>query len=276
MALKLKGKAAVVTGGGSGMGREIALEYAAQGAHVVVSSNVPEQDEAVAQECRDAGGTAIAVPADVRSESEVAALVDRCVVEFGSIDILVAAAGLDIRESKTREDRHLRFMTLEQWNRVLETNLTGTFLSAREALRHMIQAGSGSIVTFSSGTVRFPPAGVGAYVSSKFGIEGFTKVLAQEVLGNGIRVNAIQPGGLTDTDFFPVWMTDEERAVMHKPGVIRALAVYIASDEASFVTGRSLVASEWNKERGIVLCPCAMCTTPNARLAIEWRGVTAL
>lgn len=276
MALTLGGKTAVVTGGGSGMGREIALEYAAQGARVVVSSNVPEQDEEAAQACRDRGGTAIAVPADVRSESDVRALVERSVSEFGSLDVLVAAAGLDVRESQTREDRHLRLLTLEQWHRVIETNLTGTFLCARAALGPMIEAGSGSIVTFSSGTVRFPPPGLAAYASSKFAIEGLTKVLAQEVLEHGVRVNAIQPGGTTDTDFFPVWISAEDRARMHSPSVIRALAVYVASDESRFVTGRSLVATEWNKERGIVLCQCAICTTPNARLAVEWRGVTAL
>jgi 3-oxoacyl-[acyl-carrier protein] reductase len=276
VALTLAGKAAVVTGGGSGMGREIALEYAAQGACVVVSSNVPERDEEVALACRDAGGTAIAHPADVRSEADVAALVDRSLSEFGALDVLVAAAGLDVRESRSREDRHLRHLTLEQWSRVIETNLTGTFLSARAALPHMIEAGSGSIVTFSSGTVRFTAPGLSAYVSSKFGIEGLTKVLAQEVHEHGIRVNAIQPGGLTDTDFFPAWVTNEDRAAMHRPSVIRALAVYVASDESHYVTGRSLVAAEWNKERGIALCPCEICTTTNPRLAVEWRGVTAL
>jgi len=276
VALTLAGKSAVVTGGGSGLGREVVLEYGAQGARVVVSSNVPEQDEAVAQACRDEGGVAIAVSADVRSEADVRALVERCVSEFGGIDVLVAAAGLDVRESKSPEDRYLRMLTLEQWNRVIETNLTGTFLSVREALAPMIAAGSGSIVTFSSGTVRFPNPGLAAYVSSKFGIEGLTKVLAQEVLEHGVRVNAIQPGGTTDTDFFPVWIGEEERAAMHRPSVIRALAAFLASDDSRFVTGRSLVATEWNKERGIVLCPCSICTTPNARLAVEWRGVTAL
>ena len=276
MALKLEAKTAVITGGGSGMGREIAVEYAAQGASVVVSSNVPEQDETVAQACREAGGRAIAVAADVRSETDVRALVEQCLSEFGGLDILVAAAGLDVRESQTREDRYARYLSLEQWSRVIEVNLTGTFLCAREVLPHMIERGSGSIVTFSSGTVRFPIPGVAAYVSSKFGIEGFTKVLAQEVAEHGIRVNAIQPGGTTDTDFFPVWVDDEQRAGMHRPSVIRALAVYVASDESHFVTGRSLVATEWNKERDIMLCPCSICTTANPRLAVEWRGLTAL
>lgn len=265
----LEGKSAVVTGGGSGLGREIALEYAAQGARVVVSSNVPEQDEHVAQTCRDQGGVAIAVSADVRSEADLCTLVERCVSEFGGLDVLVAAAGLDVRESQAREDRHVRMVTLEQWTRVIETNLTGTFLTVREALRHMIEAGSGSIVTFSSGTVRFPRPGLGAYASSKFGIEGLTKVVAQEALAHGVRVNAIQPGGITDTGFFPDWTSEHERAAMHEPSVIRALAVYVASDESRFVTGRSLIATEWNKERGIVLCRCPLCTTPNALTLVE-------
>ncbi len=255
----LEGKTAVVTGAGSGLGREIALEYALQGANVVVSSNVPEQDAAVAAECVEAGGTAIAVTADVRSETEIQALVARAVSEFGGLDICVAAAGMDVRQTGDREDRHARNLSLDHWNTVIQTNLTGTFLTAREALRHMVDAGSGSIATFSSGTVRFPKPGLAAYASTKFAIEGLTKVLAQEAEPFGVRVNAIQPGGMTDTGFFPEWTTGEERAAMHQPSVIRALAVFVASDESSAVNGESLIAADWNRERGLVLCPCSAC-----------------
>jgi NAD(P)-dependent dehydrogenase (short-subunit alcohol dehydrogenase family) len=97
----LTGKVAIVTGGGSGIGREIALEYAASGAAVVVTSNVGEQDEAVAKECRDAGGRALAMSADVRDESAVRALVGRCLDELGRVDVLVAAAGLACAATRT-------------------------------------------------------------------------------------------------------------------------------------------------------------------------------
>jgi 3-oxoacyl-[acyl-carrier protein] reductase len=257
----LTAQAAIVTGGGSGMGREIALEYAERGLSVVVSSNVPENDEAVAAECRAAGGRAVAQPADVTDEAAVEALVARCVAEFGGVDVLVAAAGTDIVDVPGPRDRYLDRLSAEQWRRVIDVNLTGVFLCVRAVLPRMVDGG-GSIMSFSSGTVRFPPPGLSAYVSTKFALEGFTKVVAQEVAEHGIRVNAIQPGGITDTDFLPAWIPPEERTDWHQPSVIRALAAYLASDESRFVTGRSLVATDWNKERGIVLCPCSRCTTP--------------
>src|SRR5207244_1459877 len=110
---------------------------------------------------------------------------------LGGVDVLVAAAGLDVRESGMREQRHLRHVTLAQWNTVLGVNLTGTFLCAREVLPHMIERRSGSIITFSSGTVGRPLPGLAAYVSSKAGIEALTMVLALEVSDYGIRVNAL-------------------------------------------------------------------------------------
>jgi 3-oxoacyl-[acyl-carrier protein] reductase len=258
----LNGRAAIVTGGGSGMGREIALEYSEQGLSVIVSSNVPENDEAVAAECRATGAAAIAQPADVTDEAAVDTLVARCMAEFGRVDVLVAAAGTDITDVPGPRDRYADRLTAEQWRRVVDVNLTGVFLCVRAVLPHMVEGGGGSIMSFSSGTVRFPPPGLSAYVSTKFALEGFTKVVAQELEEHGIRVNAIQPGGITDTDFLPAWIPAEERLDWHRPSVIRALAAYLAGDESRFVTGRSLIACDWNKERGIVLCPCSLCTTP--------------
>lgn len=256
--MALTGKTAIVTGGGSGLGREVALEYAAQGAAVVVASNAREQNEAVVAE---AGDRALAVTVDVRSEAEVRTLVERALEALGAVDVLVAAAGLDVRDSRKREDRHLRYVTLEQWRTVIEVNLTGTFLCIREVLPHMIERGGGSIITFTSGTVRNPAPGLAGYVSSKAAIEGLTRVVALEVAQHGIRVNALQPGGPTDTPFFGASVTAEERSRMHRPSVIRACAAYLASDESRDVTGQSLVATDWNRRRGLRLCSCPECAT---------------
>jgi NAD(P)-dependent dehydrogenase (short-subunit alcohol dehydrogenase family) len=255
---ELAGKVAIVTGGGSGLGREIALEYAARGAVVVVASNAPAQNEAVAAK---AGSSALAMTVDVRDEDQVINLVDRTLAEFGGVDVLVAAAGLDVRRSPRREDRYVQLATLDDWNTVIAVNLTGTFLCIRGVLPHMLDRGAGSIVTLSSGTARRPWKGLGAYASSKAAIEALTTVVALELAESGVRANAIQPGGLTRTAFFGDSVTGEELARMHDPTVIRGLAVYLASGESVAVTGQSLVATDWNRERGLRLCSCASCSS---------------
>jgi NAD(P)-dependent dehydrogenase (short-subunit alcohol dehydrogenase family) len=256
----LAGKVAVVTGGGSGLGREIALAYAGEGAAVAVASNVPEQNEEVAELCRGLGPPALAHTLDGRDEEGVAALVDRTAQELGEADVLVAAAGLDVRRSARREDRYVANAALADWETVIAVNLTGTFLCVREAVRRMVPRGSGSIVTFTSGTVRRPLPGIGAYVASKVGIEGLTRVLALELEDTGVRANVLQPGGPTNTAFFPSFVEAEQRAQMHAPSIVRACAVHLASDESAGVSGQELVAAEWNRERGLVLCPCPACS----------------
>jgi 3-oxoacyl-[acyl-carrier protein] reductase len=144
---------------------------------------------------------------------------------------------------------------------VIDVNLTGTFLTIRAALPPMIERGRGSIITFSSGTVGAPLPGLAAYVSSKCAIEGLTRVVALEVAPAGIRVNALQPGGRTNTPFFPEWTDEDERAEMHEPRVIRGAATFLASDASHEVTGTSLVATEWNRERGLHLCGCSACAS---------------
>jgi len=254
LALTLAGKVAVVTGGGSGLGREVAREFASLGASVVVASNVAHENDAVA---RETGGLAVEV--DVRDEAQVRALVARTLAELRRVDVLVAAAGLDVRESPRREDRHLRHVTLDGWRTVIDVNLTGTFLCIREVLPHMIERRAGSIITFTSGTVRDPRPGLAAYVASKAAIEGLTRVLALEVAEHGIRVNTLEPGGPTNTPFFGDSMTPEERARMHDPSIVRACAAYLAGDESKGVTGRPFVASQWNREHGVRGCSCAAC-----------------
>jgi NAD(P)-dependent dehydrogenase (short-subunit alcohol dehydrogenase family) len=254
VALTLAGRVAVVTGGSSGLGREIALEYAERGASVVVASNLAAENEAVAAAC---GGLAVEV--DVRDEAAVGRLVGKTLATYGTIDVLVAAAGLDVRESAEREDRYVVSTPLARWQTVVDVNLTGTFLCIRETLPAMLERGAGAIVTFTSGTVGAPLPGLGAYASSKAGIEALTRVVALEVAGHGIRANVLQPGGPTDTPFFGGLVGDEERARMHEPAVIRACAAYLAGDESRGVTGQSFVAADWNRERGLRLCSCPAC-----------------
>ena len=186
-------------------------------------------------------------------------LVERTLAELGAVDVLVAAAGLDVRRSARREDRHVANATLADWQTVIDVNLTGTFLCIRAVLPHMLERGAGSVVTLSSGTVRQPWRGLAAYASSKAAIETLTSVVALEAAESGVRANAIQPGGLTRTAFFGDTLGEDELARMHDPAVIRGLAAWLASDDSIGVTGQSLVATEWNRERGLRLCSCDAC-----------------
>ncbi|CAB4688911.1 unannotated protein [freshwater metagenome] len=260
MSGRLAGKVAIVTGGGSGLGRAIALAYAAEGASVVVASVVAAADEGAVSEIEALGGNAFAFPADVRNQAELEGLVAAAVGSYGRLDVFVAAAGIDVRRSPVREDRYLGRLEPEDWDTVIATNLTGTFLSARAALPSLAET-HGSFIAFTSGTVRHPAPGLGAYVASKAGIEGMVSVLALEATGDRVRVNLLQPGGVTDTGFFGPEVPTERRAAMHRPSVIGPCAVFLASDASVEVTGASFDAAAWNGEQGIDPCGCPGCAS---------------
>jgi 3-oxoacyl-[acyl-carrier protein] reductase len=273
---ELDGKVALVTGASSGIGREIALAYAEAGAAVVAVANVADDTEAIAEACREENdGRAIGVVVDVRDEDAVASAVAAARDSFGGLDVVVNAAGVDLTHT-THEARYVERMTAADWSLVHDVNVKGPFLVSRAAIPELRTRGGGSIVMISSGTVRFRLPAYAAYTSSKFALEGLSKVLALELETDGIRVNCLQPGGLTDTAIVPDWVSAEERRRIHRPSVMRASAVYLAADRSRFVTGRSLVACLWNQEHGIVDCNCAVCTTRDPQLAVEWRGVIGL
>ncbi len=266
----LQGKVAIVTGGGSGIGREICLEYAARGAAVVVASNEPAQIDAVAEQAVDAGGQAIACAADVTQDQAVAALVEATTTQFGPPDVLVNAAAIgQTAIAPDRESRAFEAVEWVQWERLLDVNLGGTVRSMLAVLPEMKRSGGGSIINFTSGTVRYPLAGISAYTTSKYAIEGLSKVTAIELEPYGIRVNSLQPGGPTDTALIPDDYPAELRSDIHQPSVIRSSAAWLASDDSKMMTGRSFVAMDWNKERAIVDCPCTRCATVASTLPLE-------
>jgi 3-oxoacyl-[acyl-carrier protein] reductase len=274
--MKLKGKVAIITGGGSGLGREVALAYAQEGASLVLTSNSREQIDHVAEECHALGVPALPVYADVSVPDDVVAMVERSREEFNRIDILVCSAA--VNEAVLRDEPRTRLLDLDpdQWKQIIDVNVNGLFLCNQAVAPAMINGGGGSIMNLSSGLVRFPAAGFGAYTTSKWAVEGFTKTLALELEANNVRVNCIQPGGTVDTAFVGTKVSAEERATFHRPAVIRECAVWLGGDESRFITGRSIVAADWNRERNLDLCPCERCTQRSARFAVEWRGVTAL
>ncbi|TMG03691.1 MAG: SDR family oxidoreductase [Chloroflexi bacterium] len=192
--MQLKGKVAIVTGGGSGIGRAIGVGLAGEGASVVVADIDSNSADAVAAELEELGSYALAATVDVSKSDQVDALVEAAVERFGRLDILINNAGRAARGFVSE-------MPDEAWDSVISVNLRGTFLCSRAALQHMIPQRSGRIINTASGLgIRGSPGGA-VYGASKAAIINFTKSLAQEVARYGITVNAIAPG-VTDT---PLW-----------------------------------------------------------------------
>lgn len=248
----LQGQKALVTGASSGIGRGIALALAAAGAHVVVNYVSDKAGaEAVVEEIQRGGGQAYAYQADVSQEEQVQAMFQRMVQEFGTIDILISNAGL-------QRDAPFDAMTLEQWNTVIRVNLTGQFLCAREAVREFKRRGvvpevscaAGKIICISSVHEIIPWAGHVNYAASKGGIMLMMKSLAQEMAPYRIRVNSIAPGAIRTPINTAAWETPEAYAELlqlipyRRIGEVEDIAqaaVWLASDQADYVTGISLV-----------------------------------
>jgi glucose 1-dehydrogenase len=251
----LKGQTAIVTGASSGIGRGIAAALCAAGANVVVNYIGPTAaaDEAV-HEATHCGcshrGRAVAVKADVSDEPQVKAMFAQTLEEFGAVDILVNNAGL-------QQDAPMEEMTLAQWRRVIDVNLTGQFLCAREAVREFKRRGvrqgvscsAGKIVCVSSVHEVIPWAGHVNYAASKGGVMLMMKSIAQEVAPWRIRVNSICPGAIRTPINRPAWETPEAYSELMKlipykrigePEDIARLAVWLCSDEADYITGASL------------------------------------
>lgn len=231
-------KTAVVTGGGSGIGRQTALRFARAGADVVVADiNFSEAEETV--DCiKSEGGTGVASETDVRKEDSVENLLNEAITEFGTVDIAHNNAGIE-GDSESMAEQNT-----ENWDRVIDTNMKGVWLCMKYELKAMAERGGGAIVNTSS-IAGLTGAGNTPYVASKHGVIGLTRVAATEYASQGIRVNAICPGA-TDTPLQQANTTSEQLehyldAVplgrLGQPGEIADVVTWLCSDNASFVTG---------------------------------------
>ncbi|HEY9153492.1 MAG TPA: SDR family oxidoreductase [Opitutaceae bacterium] len=247
----LKGQRALVTGASSGIGDGIAIALGEAGADVLVNySHHREPAEEVAKKIRDAGAKAVVYGADVSKEDEVQAMFKNAVDSFGGVDIVISNAGI-------QQDSPFDQMTLAQWQRVIDVNLTGQFLVSREAVRTFKRQGvlpnvsvaAGKLICMSSVHDVIPWAGHVNYASTKGGISMMMKSIAQEVAPLRIRVNAISPGAIQTHINTEAWSTPQAYAdlmtlVPYKrigePADIARLAVWLASDYADYITGATL------------------------------------
>ncbi|MEL7078689.1 MAG: SDR family oxidoreductase [Cyanobacteria bacterium J06648_1] len=248
---RLQDRITLVTGSSSGIGAAVAKCMAAEGAKVIVNYARSSQGaEATVAEIKDSGGEAIAIQADVSQEDQVKSMFGQIFDQYGTIDVLVSNAGL-------QQDANLVDMTLDQWNKVINVNLTGQFLCAREAAKEFIRRGvvpekscaAGNIICMSSVHEVIPWAGHCNYAASKGGVMLLMKSMAQELAPYKIRVNSIAPGAIKTPINSDAWDTPEAEAELLKlipynrvgiPEDIGKAAVWLAADESEYVQGSTI------------------------------------
>jgi NAD(P)-dependent dehydrogenase (short-subunit alcohol dehydrogenase family) len=248
---KLEGKVALITGGGTGIGRAIALLFAWEGARVAVCGRRREPIEAVASEIEALGGRAAAFTGDIAIEADICRIVGETVARLGGLDVLVNNASVVGQVAPVAE------LDLAAWNQALAVNLTGAMLCSREAVRHM-RASGGVIINVSSNVGRRGFRNRAPYVCSKWALHGLTQTLALEVAGRGIRVNAICPGpvlterlqgsmrkmaaarGITPAEVQKEWEAESPMGRFATAEECARVALFLACADSSAMTGQAL------------------------------------
>ncbi len=231
--MRLKDKVALVTGGGRGIGKAVALAYAREGAKMAICARTGSEVELTASEIRRLGTDCLGLVCDVSVEESVASLVKEVEGCFGRIDALVNNAGVMTRPIAVAE------LEVKKWDYTMAVNLRGPFLVTRATLPQMMKQKGGSIINLSSTIGRGAYANFSAYAVSKWGIEGFTQTLAAEVRSCGVRVNSVEPG------YVATKLTGYQG---RRPESVTDVFVFLAADESKAVTGMMLSSSGWKSQ----------------------------
>ena len=238
--MRLKNRVAIITGAGSGIGRQTALLFAKEGAKIATIGRSVEKIEKVCREIHEIGGQAIFVRGDVTNRDNIVELVDKTINEVGKIDILINNAGIT-------QDALITKMTEAQWDKVINIDLKGAFNCIQAVVQSMIDQGSGVIVSASSISGTRGNIGQANYSAAKAGLIGMTKALAKELGKKGIRVNAVAPGfiktPMTDTvpdKFLDIIREKTPLGEIGEPMDVANAYLYLASDEGRYVNGAVL------------------------------------
>lgn len=244
MQVDLSGKNAIVTGAGGVIGRAIAVEFARNGANVVVTGRSLAPLEATQEEIRAEGGECSIIRCDISDKTQISALVEGTIEQYGRVDILVNNAGIN---GGAEDRKNFWEYSDELWEKVIATDLSGVYYLSKPVAKHMVEQGSGCIINVASITGIVPLRLQCAYAAAKAGVVHLTKAMALELGDKGVRVNAIAPGSVVTGQLKKVFYDDKARAEamlshipMHRTGEAAeqaAMACFLASDDASYITG---------------------------------------
>jgi 3-oxoacyl-[acyl-carrier protein] reductase len=247
MSLPLRDKIVLVTGGGRGLGRSMVLGLARAGARVIATSSRERREtERVAAEAAD--DAVVPLIADVTDPRDCARAVGEALRRFGRLDVLInnAARGMKyVSESFLTEPTRFWEADPETWRIVIDTNVNGPFLMAREAVPHMLKSGWGRIINTSIAFATMRRKGYSPYGPSKAALESETQIWAQELAGTGVTVNAVLPGGATLTGMIPDSYPEAERKRLLDPDIIIPVVAWLASDASQGLMGKRFDASKW-------------------------------